>query len=316
MRAPAKILWYGMAMALLLMSTASWGGESIRLPSLHIALLDFEDRAGFQGEWDLATDVPVLLGRYLAEEARLSIVPKERVVAVLQNKELRDQTGVSRAVRAGRLLEADLVISGIVEQFGVRRTTAGDPNLAGFKSYKSVVNIAEIELIRVATEEVVETFDVFRDSTERPLGLDLFGRPRQQDRDFRELFKVEFASERFFELPFGQLVDVAFKELSAEVVRTIIERPPIDLSSPKAVVLAVEESEVYLGVGTEDHVEHGDFLPLYKEGERVALVEVNQIIGSHLCKARIVEKVADIETGLRIGQRLSRQDLETSAKEN
>jgi len=43
---------------------------------------------------------------------------------------------------------------------------------------------------------------------------------------------------------------------------------------------------------------------------------VNQIIGSHLCKARIVEGAAEIETGLRIGQRLSRQELETNDKGN
>jgi hypothetical protein len=316
MRVPAMVFCGWIVIALLLAGAASWGEETVQIPSLRIALLNFEDRAGFQGDWDLATDIPALIGRYLATENQLTVISRERVAAVLQNKELRQQTGMIQAVRVGRLLEADLVVSGIVEQFGVRRTTAGDPNLAGYKSYKSVVNLVEIELIRVATEEVVRTFDVFRDSTERPLGLDLFGRPRQQDRDFRELFKVEFASDRFFELPFGQLVAVALKELSADIVRTIVDRPPIDLSSPKAVVLAVEVNDVYLGIGTEDHVEHGDFLPLYKEGGRVALVEVNQIIGSHLCKARIVEGAAEIETGLRIGQRLSRQELETNDKGN
>ena len=88
-----------------------------------------------------------------------------------------------------------------------------------------------------------------------------------------------------------------------------MDRPPIDLSGDQAVVLAVEveENEVYLGIGHADGLEYGDILPLGKEGEQVALVRVHQLIGPHLCKAVVLEGGDGVETGLRIGQRVSRK---------
>ena len=294
--------WTGADLLALDMALAAEGP----LPPLRLALLDFEDRAGFQAEWHLSRDVPDLLGQYLDADDAVSVIPTKEVEAVQLNKQFKKYQGIDRAVRLGLFLDADVVITGIVEKLGMRRVTMGNPNLAGYKSYNSVIHLSQVELIRVATGEIVETFETLRDSTEKSYGLDLFGRPREQDRVFRELFKVDFGSERFFELAFGELVDVAFRDLSSQMITSLIERPPIDLSSEQAQVLAVEDDEVYLGIGILDRVEYGDVLPLYNKDIRIALVRVHQIIGPHLCKAEVVEKFGVIDTGLRIGQRLSR----------
>ena len=281
------------------------------LPTLRLALLDFEDRVGFQAEWHLSRDVPDLLGRYLDADDAVFVIPPAEVEAVQLDKQFKKYYGIDRAVRLGQSLAADVVITGVVEKMGMRRTTVGNPNLAGYKSYNSAIHLSQVQLIRVATGELVETFETLRDSTEKSYGLDLFGRPRKQDRVFRELFKVDFGSERFFELTFGKLVEVAFRDLSSQMITSLTERPPIDLSGAQAQVLAVEADEVYLGIGILDRVEYGDVLPLYDKEVRIALVRVHQLIGPHLCKAEIVEKFGVIDTGLRIGQRLSR-----SAKED
>lgn len=281
-------------------------GETARPPPLSIALLDFEDRAGFQGRWTLARDVPGFLGRCLDEEDAFDVVSTERVVEAQADPRLADLEGRELAVAAGRLLDADVVIRGVVETFGMRRVTAGDPNLAGYKSYHSRVRIEEVDVIRVATGQLLGTVETSRDSTETPLGLDLFGRPRRQDREFRELFHLEFGSERFFELPLGIVAGAAFEELRREIAALLTERPAIDLSGGNAVVLAVDEDEVYLGIGLDDNVEYGDLLPLYRDSLRVALVQVSEVIGPHLSKATIIDGAARVETGSRIGQRLPR----------
>ncbi len=275
---------------------ARWQGDS----PLRIALLPFEDDAGFQGDWNLARDVPVLLGQYLSKAATVHVVPMDSVLAA--REELEDG---ENAVSLGRCLEADFVIVGRVDRFGMRRFTAGDPNLIGYKSYSSQVALSDVRLIKVATGEDVDVLDVSRKSEERPLGLDLFGRPRQQDKEFRELFSTEFASDRFFELQLGELTAQAFGDLSTQIVRALVERPPIDLLGENAKVLSVEENEVFLGIGSQNHVEQGDVLPLYDQGGgQVALVEVNEVLGSQLCKARIVERDGAIEPGFGIGQRV------------
>lgn len=291
-----------------------WAGAAAAgpLPTLRLALLDFEDRAGFQAEWHLSRDVPDLLGRYLDADDAVCVIPPEEVEAVQRNKQLKKYYGMDRAVRLGQRLDADVVITGVVEKLGMRRVTVGNPNLAGYKSYNSVVHLSQVQLIRVATGAIVATCETLRDSTEKSYGLDLFGRPRQQDRIFRELFKVDFGSERFFALAFGKLVDVAFTDLSSQIIASLTERPPIDLSGAQAQVLAVEADEVYLGIGILDRVEYGDVLPLYDKEVRIALVRVHQIIGPHLCKAEVVEKFGVIDAGLRIGPRLSRNAKEAN----
>ena len=298
--------WVGPNLLVLDVAVATEGP----LPALRLALLDFEDRAGFPAEWHLSRDVPDLLGQYLDADDAVSVIPPEEVEVVQLDKQLKKYYGIDRAVRLGQSLDADVVITGVVEKMGMRRVTVGNPNLAGYKSYNSAIHLSQVQLIRVATGKIVETFETRRDSTEKSYGLDLFGRPRKQDRVFRELFKVDFGSERFFELTFGKLVDVAFRDLSSQMITSLTERPPIDLSGAQAQVLAVEADEVYLGIGILDRVEYGDVLPLYDKEVRIALVRVHQIIGPHLCKAEVVEKFGVIDTGLRIGQRLSRNAKE------
>ena len=276
---------------------ARWQSE---FSPLRIALLPFEDGAGFQGDWNLAIDVPVLLGQYLSKAATVHVVPMDSVLAA--QEELED---VESVASLGRYLEADIVIVGRVDRFGMRRFTAGDPNLIGYKSYSSQVALSNVRLIKVATGEDVDVLDVSRKLEERPLGLDLFGRPRQQDKEFRELFSIEFASDRFFELQLGELTAQVFGDLSTQIIRALIERPPIDLFGENAKVLSVEENEVFLGIGSQNNVEQGDVLPLYDQGGgQVALVEVNEVLGSQLCKALVVERDGAIEPGFGIGQRV------------
>ena len=314
MRSPGRRFCIWIAATAILVMVREGDGDELRnprLPPLRVALIDFEDEAGFQGEWNLAEDFPELLGHYLAREEALAIVPRDSVAVAQRDKRVEQRLGLARAIEVGRLLQADVVVTGIVEKFGMRRFSAGDPNLIGYKKYNSSIEIKNVQLIKMATEKVVETLEAYRDSTESPLGMDLFGRPRKQDKEFLALFRVEFGSEPFFELSFGKLADLVFKDLSAEIVQALVDRPPIDLSGDQAVVLAVEveENEVYLGIGHADGLEYGDMLPLGKEGEQVALVRVHQLIGPHLCKAMILEGGDAVETGLRIGQRVSRKKL-------
>jgi len=286
--------------------------ESTGVRPLRIALLPFEDRAGFQGEWNLATDVPALLGKCLSEVASVEIISMDAVIAAVKAKKLEDFKYTKDVVRIGRDLAADIVIAGIVERFGTRRRTAGDPNLINYKAYSSKIELTNVRLIRVVNEKEVDSFDISNESEEKPLGLDLFGKPRQQDKEFRELFKVEFGSERFLELQLGKLTAEVFKDLSNRIVRTLVERRPIDLSGETAKILSVDDDEVFLGIGSQNYVEYGDVLPVYDgEGVQMALVEINEVLGSQMSRARVVERTGSIVVGSRLGQRVSQIEIQS-----
>ncbi len=274
------------------------------VPAVRVAVLPFVDKAGFQGDWDLSLDVPMLLVRYLEREPGLQIVEVERVAQVLAQKEIKKLRGDKRVRALAQSVQADAVVLGVVEKFGVRRMMAGDPNLVGYKSYTHTVKIGTVDVLQSVTGQLLATCAVHLDSVESPRELDLFGRPRAQDREFRELFKVVFASPRFFELAFGQLVDRAFSDLSGQITRALVNRPAIVLSE-KAVVLAVEGAEVFLGLGLEDRVHFGDVLPVLRQQQRIALVQVRQVLGPHLSKGIVLQQQEPVKNGLRLGQRLS-----------
>ena len=289
--------------------------ESASRP-LRIALLPFEDRAGFQGEWNLATDVPALLGRYLSDAAPVQIIQMDTVEAAERETELEDHDYTESVARLGRYLRADIVIVGTVDRFGTRRFTVGDPNLVGYKTYSSQITLSDVRLIKVASEQEVDVFDVSSESEERPIGLDLFGRPRRQDKEFRELFTLEFASDRFFELQLGKLAAEVFGDLSTRIIRTLVEQPLIDLSGESARVLSVDGDEVFLGIGSQNHAEIGDVLAVYDAGGvQVALVEVDEVLGSQLCRARVVERAGSVEVGFDLRQRVAPMEYPSLGKE-
>ena len=132
--------WAGANLLVLDVAVAAEGP----LPALRLALLDFEDRAGFQAEWHLSRDVPDVLGRYLDADDAVFVIPPEEVEAVQLDKQFKKYYGIDRAVQLGQVLDADVVITGVVEKMGMRRMTVGNPNLAGYKSYNSTIHLSQV----------------------------------------------------------------------------------------------------------------------------------------------------------------------------
>ena len=109
----------------------------------------------------------------------------------------------------------------------------------------------------------------------------------------------------FQELTFGRFASHVIDDLARDIVSTIFDRPPLDLSREGAHVLAVEETYVFVGIGVAVGLVVDDILLLLdEEGKRVAVVIVEEIIGAHLSKARIERTVVPLQVGHRIGQRL------------
>lgn len=272
---------------------------------LRIAVLPFEDSSGYQGVWDLAHDVPRELARHLRSVPEFEVLPADSAFSAMRAAH-HEKDARQRALRAGRALGADLVVCGRIEACGARRTTAGDPNLASYKSYSFRVDLQDVELIRVGQGQVWRTLAATQDTVLRPLEMNLFGKPGELDRQYQALFEVAFGSPAFLELAFGQFADGVLQELAGDVAATVTDRPPLKVSREGAEVLVVEpeSGEVFLGIGSDDGAIVGDTISLVREGERVAAVRVIDVIGAHLSKAKILESTTTVAAGDRIGQRL------------
>ena len=289
----------------------AFGAAAATAAGPRVAILSFADEAGFQGDWVLSDDVPRALGTHLAALSSLEVIDADRVRAAEVVARKAGERQMSLAIAVGKAVEADYVLRGVVTACGIRRVMAGDPNLGGYRSFTFAVGFDDVELTRTATGALVRTLSVERDSVMRPVQLNLFGRPSDLDREFEQLFKVDFASEAFDELEFGRYARGVLDELAGDIVSTIYDRRPLVLSREKARVLAVDEEKVFLGIGVEDFLEAGDVIPILDaQGERVALLRVTEIIGPHLSSAILHEaadgsSLAAVEVGQRIGQRLA-----------
>lgn len=260
--------------------------------------MPFEDRAGFQGNWQLSTDISKLLSANLSSVTGIEIVEvdlDESVASGSQDYSVLDSVASE--------VKADFFLTGTIEKFGVRRAMAGDPNSIGYRAYTYNIEITEIEIVQIGSGDILATLSVNRDSIDRPVQFNIFGKPQVQDREFRELLTVSFASKRFFQMAFGIHVQNVFEELTTSIVGELLHRDPIVLGET-AKVLAIDGEEVFLGLGKEDLVQHGDTLPLLELGNQVGVVRVKQILGPHLSRAIVVDRSQPLKAGLAIGQRL------------
>ena len=286
--------------AILILFFVIGGSQAISqtVSPVKVVVMPFEDRAGFQGDWELSKDVPRLLAANLRSVAGIEIIELDLVESVANRSQ---DYSVFDSVASE--LKADVFVTGIVEKFGVRRAMAGDPNSIGYRAYTYSIELNEIDIVQIGSGVILATLSVSRDSVDRPVQFNLFGKPQVQDREFRELLSVSFASKRFYEMAFGMHVQNVFEELTVSIVDELLYRDPIVLGE-SAKVLAIDGKEVFLGLGKEDLVQHGDTLPLLELGHQVGVVRVKQILGPHLSRAIVVDCSQPLRAGLVIGQRL------------
>ena len=133
-------MWFVFTSALFLCASPSIAN----LPPIRVAMLSFEDQAGFQGKWQLSRDVPRLLGMHLDNVPGILVVSSDSLSNV--------QSGDPNATQSGRLrrsisqrLGADVLIRGNVGN--LLATVAGDPNTLSYKSYTHSVWLDEIGVI-------------------------------------------------------------------------------------------------------------------------------------------------------------------------
>jgi hypothetical protein len=101
-----------------------------------------------------------------------------------------------QAFAAGQMLEADLIILGTLRDLNLERLSVGDPLLGGYKSYSGVADI-QLDVMRVGDRSSMSILESKQESVDRGLGLDLLGKPRDQDLQFVNLGKIVFGSEDF-----------------------------------------------------------------------------------------------------------------------
>ena len=261
-----------------------------------IAVLPMKDVSGFrEGVWDIENELPALLTEELGSQDVWRTVPYAAVRLVAGGA--RHHWPEEVLLRVADLLRADILLKGTVLDYNMERLHVGDPLLAGYKSFSG---IAELELTAMRGGDLSTIGRLYskKETTDRDLGLDLFGKPREQDFQYVNLDKMAFGSDDFRATPIGEATVQALVEV-ADKLSELIRPGNIRLGSEPAVVLSVYGDEIFINLGSENAVHRGYRFEVYPGPERaieeeldtlasVGLVEVADVVGARVSRVVMI----------------------------
>ena len=240
----------------------------------------------------------------LSESPNWSVVPFEAVLEVLGEFAGAE---VEQALQVGAELDADIVLVGVLEDYDMRRVSVGDPLLAGYKSYTGVTKIA-LDAYLTQSGQRLGRVDTNQELVDRGLGLDLLGKPRDQDLQFSQLGSMAFGSDDFLSTAIGQATNAAADELSSKLTELV--RPSgLRLKGKIAEVLSVYGDEVYINIGSDNGLGGGIYrFEVFPGPDRVqaegldgtqplAVVQVQEVIGARLSSVRVLRGREQIQPG-------------------
>ena len=272
-----------------------------------VAVVPFVDESGFrEGVWNVEYELANMLSAELAAARNWEVVPFNAVA------ELALEWGFSdyeKALAIGRELGADFVIVGLLQDYDMRRLSVGDPLLGGYKSYSAVAQMS-VEIVRADNGSAIGKAEALRELTDRDVGLDLLGKPREQDLQFAGLKELEFGSEEFRQALLGQATVEAVGEL-VQKVAAAFEPEGLVFEGDAPEVIAVYSEDIYANIGSAHGIRPRLRFFVYPGNERieaeglapeesVALVEIVEIISTRLASLRVLRATGEIKAGDRL----------------
>jgi len=288
-------------LAMLLVLALGWPVQDVESGILQrkLVLLPFRDETDFRGKWKIEREVPTYLGKVLAENPFYAIVPMDSVYAAFKGEQVpKDAADLAKM---GERLGADLVLTGVIEDFNVSRFGLETPMLGGYQSFGAQVDVT-VTLTRVIDSKVLGEVGGKAEVKDRAPALTLLGKPTTRDSQFYGLDTIAFGSEQFKETIIGEACLKAFDQLKGQIDETL-GRPR---QVTGLVLLLADSTTVYLNVGIEDGLEPGDKLGVYERGQeltdpqtgevvgrvddrKIGSVQVTELRAEHFSKARILE---------------------------
>jgi hypothetical protein len=283
--------------------------DSSAVAPQYIAVLPFRDTSGFrQGVWDLESEMARMFSARLAAYPlpNWRVVPYAAVAEVVgKPKKMK----LEQLLEFNRALKADMIVLGTLKDYDLKRVSVGDPLLGGYKSYTGVSEM-DVQAIWIRDQKEAGMASASREIIDRDLGLDLLGKPREQDLQFLGLKDITFGSEEFIATPIGQATVEVMDELVLKL-EELIRPSGLKLGNQPAEILSVYEEEIYINLGSENRLRTGFRFEIYPGPARaieenldtlqpIGALEVQEIIGARLSKVRVLQGHDLIRAGDRL----------------
>lgn len=272
-----------------------------------ITVLPFFDDSAYRGPWKIDRGVAEMLGDMLTDNYFYT-VPMDSVLSTMPAppkkglfskiiKIFSDPKPKSKLYTDGemlviaRKLNADYVITGIIDDYTYKRSGVGDALIGGYKSYVAKVKVSNVRVIRVADSKNLGIAKGEASKDEKGLGLELFGKPRKRDMEFYSLDSLDFGSKRFLGTLMGTATVEALNKVQ-KTVRAMIAAPDTSwFAQKKFKILSIEAGIAHINAGSMDGVKPGDKFLVYAAdtGVLVGKLNVTNLWSDHMSNADIID---------------------------
>ncbi|MBU2447412.1 MAG: hypothetical protein KJ666_17815 [Bacteroidetes bacterium] len=257
-----------------------------------IAFSKFENNSSYEGNWELAYDVPNFISSYVRESFELiSLSPKNLEYEITHSKS--DSLTILEFINQ---LGFKYFVTGKISKFSISRFTAGEPKLAGYETYSNDISLT-LNILDLSSNKIIFSEIFSNEISDLGVGVTIFGRESASKREFYNLDNIRFGSSEFVQTLVGKNMIVICesftekaKSVFSDLKQTKVQIPKNnteDSPSPfvrkiiKGEILLIdhENKEVFINLGSSDNLSVGTVLSVYAIGDSLFDPQTNIFLG-------------------------------------
>jgi curli biogenesis system outer membrane secretion channel CsgG len=249
---------------------------------MKLAILDFQNTSGYDGAWHIGGGISDMLATALFKSNKFDVIEREKIGLILKEQKFQqtDMVDANSAVEIGKLLGANVIVTGNVTEFGTKRSGLdfsrfAPQGLRGLSVKTQTVRVAlDARLIDVETGKLLaaEEADASNSSSNVGIGVENTG--------------IGFGTQGFDETSAGKATREAVNKMVQKIVASLYS----------AQVASVDGTEVIINIGKKDGVKIGDMFEVKSMGKQIIDPATGKVLGNKKATAGTIRITAVEDT--------------------
>jgi len=255
------------------------GLPPLKGPRKSIAVMDFENKSSFQGQWTLGDGMADMLTTALVQTNRFIVVERPKIRKILEEQDLAasGRTAKVDAAKVGKLIPAQIGVTGAVTEFSFQKQKTG----IGFE-YKNVgigfqtgaAHVAiNLRMFDTTTGQVLFSERVEKNATFTGIEADYTNK------------SLAIGGEHFRKTPLGKATQEAINDAVFRIALNMQKVPW------KGSIIFVQGNRVFINCGKREGIVPGQKFVVYSKGEELTDPDTGEILGVEETRAGTISVV-------------------------
>lgn len=248
-------------------------------PKKSIAVLDFDNRANFAGQWNLGEGMADMLTTALVKTNRFIVVERPRIKKILKEQDLvaSGRTAKAEGARIGKLIPAQIGVMGAITEFSFKQQETGldfgfKHVAAGFVTGAAHIGL-NLRMIDTTTGQILASDRVEKKATYTGI------KGAYTNKDFA------IGAGHFEKTPLGKATQQALHEAVYKVAMNMRKVPW------QGRIVLVQGERIIINCGKREGIVPGQQFIVFSKGEELTDPETGEILGSEETKAGKISAV-------------------------